>query len=540
MHLPPALQTSEYLPWSRGRGWDVWGMLEACADGDQPAVEALLAQDPTLVDCEYHYYRPLHFAVRENRVELVKYLFARGADPFCGGQGFRPVYRSGGVGNLPWVLDTARERGYTELLTLLETTFRERFHIEPDGEILAALIRARDVLGVQATLAARPELLDRADGFGNQPIHWAVMTRQPSLIDDFLGRGADINAVRPDGAQPIDLTNGDYWYRGWRDAPPEAMRRHEVILGYLLARGAYYDISTAAQLGDLERVRALLDEDPRRVNALPPSTGYYNGVPLRCAAGGGHIAVVKLLLERGADPNRAEPVAPQGGALYDAIAGRHWEIVRLLLHHGANPNAAVESSGNCYWRAKNENAPREILDLLASRGGASGVEMACYNGDLETLANMLQANPALPLQDHLPVDNDALVELARRYQPEVLRGKPFEGARSREHARWLLEQGMDAVSPNWLEITPLHRFAQDGKQELAALCLEFGAALDPLDDEFSSTPLGWAARAGQLGMVEWLLALGADRNQPHDKPWAQPLAWAQRGGHTAAAAVLQS
>lgn len=515
-------------------------MLQACAAGDQPAVEALLAREPTLVDCEYQYYRPLHFAVRENHVELVKLLFARGADPFCGGLGFRPVYKPGGVGNLPWVLDTARERGYTKMLTLLETTFRERFHIEPAGEILAALIRDRDLQAVKTTLSARPELLDRADGFGNQPIHWSVMTRQPALINHLVDLGADINAVRPDGAQPIDLTNGDYWYRGWRDIPAQVIRRHEVILGYLLARGAYYDISTAAQLGDLERVRALVEEDPRRVNELPASTGYYNGVPLRCAAGGGHLAVVQFLLERGADPNRPEPVTPQGGALYDAIAGRHWEIVKLLLTHGANANAAVESSGNCFWRAKNENAPREIIELLAAHGGSSGVELACYNGDLELIATMLQANRALPIAEHLPVDNEPLVDLVRRYQPDVLRGKPFEGAKSLERARWLLEQGMDAVSPNWLEITPLHRFAQDGRQELAELCLEFGATLDAIDDEFSSTPLGWAARAGEDRMVAWLLARGADRNQPHDKPWAQPLAWAERRGHAAVAALLRA
>ena len=540
MHQPAALQTDEYLPWSRGRGCDVWGMLSACARGDQPAVEALLAQDPALVDCEYQYYRPLHFAVRENHVELVRYLFSRGVDPFCGGLGFCPVYKPGGVGNLPWVLDTSRVRGFTEMLDLLETTFRERFHIEPDGEILAALIRNRDQAGVQATLAARPELLDRADGFGNQPLHWAVMTRQTALIDYLLGLGADINAVRPDGAQPIDLTNGDYWYRGWRDLPPEAIRRHEVILGYLLARGAYYDTSTAAQLGDLERVRTLVDEDPHRVNDLPASTGYYNGVPLRCAAGGGHLAVVKFLLERGADPNRPEPVTPQGGALYDAIAGRHWEIVRLLVEHGADASAAVESSGNCFWRAKNENAPREIIELLAAQGGGSNVELACYNGDLELIATMLQANPALLIQEHLPVDNEPLVDLVRRVQPDVLRGKPFEGAKSVERARWLLEQGMDAVSPNWLEITPLHRFAQAGKTDMAELCLEFGAQIDAMDDEFCSTPLGWAARAGETAMVEWLLARGADRSLPDDKPWAQPLAWAERGGHAEVAAMLRT
>jgi hypothetical protein len=159
MRQPEALKSTEYLIWSRGRGVDVWAMLEACARGDLRAVEALLAQDPNLLECEYQYYRPLHFAVRENHIDLVRYLLARGADPMCGGLGFRPVYRPGSPGNHQWPPDIAVERGYGEMLALLETTLRERFHIEPDGEVLAALIRARNVEGVRQTLDARPELL---------------------------------------------------------------------------------------------------------------------------------------------------------------------------------------------------------------------------------------------------------------------------------------------------------------------------------------------------------------------------------------------
>jgi hypothetical protein len=40
------------------------------------------------------------------------------------------------------------------------------------------------------------------------------MTRQLDAIDELLRRGADINSQRMDGARPIHLTNGDYFYRG--------------------------------------------------------------------------------------------------------------------------------------------------------------------------------------------------------------------------------------------------------------------------------------------------------------------------------------
>jgi hypothetical protein len=53
---------------------------------------------------------------------------------------------------------------------------------------------------------------------------------------------------------------------------------------------------------------------------------YYagSGTPLRNAAAGGHIEIVKLLLERGADPNLPEEhIAPRGHALYSAVYNGH-------------------------------------------------------------------------------------------------------------------------------------------------------------------------------------------------------------------------
>lgn len=79
MFQPEGLRTDEYLPWSRGRGNDVWAMLRSAADGDLTTLQAVLAREPSLVDCEYQYYRPLLFAVLNNQVQALRLPLDAGA-----------------------------------------------------------------------------------------------------------------------------------------------------------------------------------------------------------------------------------------------------------------------------------------------------------------------------------------------------------------------------------------------------------------------------------------------------------------------------
>ncbi len=537
MIQPDELKKDVPLLWSTGHGTDVWQLFCACIADDLPTVERLLEKDPSLARCQHSYRTPLYFAVRENRIAVAELLLLQGGDPL-----------SLSVGDT--LLEICRDRGYVEMEQLLATNYAAVQGASPAGETIAALIRSRDLAGVRALLDTSPELLHTGDERSNQPIHWAAMTRQFDVIDELVDRGADINAARFDGARPIQLANGDYYFRGWRDVPKDWPTSPLDVIAHLHARGAYCDICTASHIGDIARVRELLTEDPSLANRLAEYTTYYlgSGSPLKNAAANGHIEIIRLLLEFGADPNlREEGTAPHGHALYAAAANRHHEIVKLLLEHGAYPNPPVESSADALSRAI-MNSDQEMIELLCSYGAARNVDLLAYDGDVQTAAAVFAANPALAddpnaLANAAGEGQEAFVRLMLKYQPDLPKRLVFPGwiraAKTPELNELLFEHGMNPSQPDWLLVTPLHQFARCGEVDRAVQFLAHGADLHARDEDICSTPLGWAAKHGQKEMVEFLLQQGAKTDLPDDPPWATPLAWATRRGHTEIADILK-
>jgi ankyrin repeat protein len=466
MLQPVELKSDQKLLWSSGRGTDVWALIQACTSGDLEAVQALIARDPSLARSHYHYRKPLYFAVRENRIAIVRFLLEHDRNPID-----------------LWVdddpIEIARDRGYTEMEQLLAHTLERKFNAAPKGEPVALALRNHDLKQMNELLDVQPELVGTGDRRSNQPIHWATMTRQLDAIDELLRRGADINAQRIDGARPIHLTNGDYFYRGWRDVPRNWPVTRAQVMAHLKARGAFIDLPTACHTGDIERVRELLRQDPSLANKMGEYEGYYlgAGAPLSNAAAAGRMDIVQLLLDHGADPNLPEEqIAPKGKALYSAVSNGHYEIAKLLLERGAFPNPPVESSGDALWWSQERRPDKRMEQLLLSYG-------------------------AKPTKGHTGED-------------------------------WPRE------AHDWLRISPLHEAARKGDVPGAKKLLEAGADLTARDEHLRSTPLAWAAKFGQLEMVKFLLERGAPKSLPDDPDWATPLAWAIRRGHEEIARLL--
>jgi ankyrin repeat protein len=89
-----------------------------------------------------------------------------------------------------------------------------------------------------------------------------------------------------------------------------------------------------------------------------------DGSPLIVAAREGHLDVVRLLLDRGANPNVRS--IGDGNALIMAAAEGHPDVVNLLLDRGANINDVVPGDENPLIRASAEGR-LDVVKLLVSR-----------------------------------------------------------------------------------------------------------------------------------------------------------------------------
>ena len=529
---------SEQGHFMEGNPNNVWDMLLAAVEGDLARIRSLLREDPGLANGNWAYYQPLHFAVREGHTEAVRVLLESGADPSSA---------SGLDYHVP-PLERARDRGYDEIARLLTDAIASRYSAPPVGEGACEVVRRGDLAAARSFFDASPEMVNASDERGNRPLHEAVEEHNLEMTALLLDKGAEPDPVRWDGCKPLHVAV----FR----ARKSRGGLNPLLTGYLIARGANYSMTVACALGDDRRVRELLSRDRKLANDQD-TCGHS---PLFSAAGQGYTDIVQLLLDHGADPNAPEHNAPRGHALYEAVAGNHLETAKLLLDHGADPNAPVESSGVPLSQALGQGKNEEMINLLYRHGATADISMYVLLDNIPVVGELLGADPGLAnyggdygvLCMAAGFARREIIEMLIRAGAELNRpwyANNYMGYAFRRRKGWHLDgraltpnddildmlnlffdHGADPNNANWHGVTYLHKLAVIGDVEKSALLLDRGAAIETVDDEWCSTPLGWAAHWGNRDLAAFLLERGADP-RGGGAEWATPLARAEKAGH---------
>jgi ankyrin repeat protein len=502
---------------------DVWAMFCAGRAGDLDRVKALSSSRPELIRCEYNYTPPIHFAVREGHLPVVRYLLEQGADP---------TYRT-----YPFqdsLLTMARDREHHDVAQFLLDFLSLRFPVVEGLVNFLQAAQVGDLNRVQSMLVRDPRLARASDDTGDTALHKAAEGGRLDILLALLEAGANIDAVRADGMRPINCV-----LRLRKSTDTHAVSLADV----LLARGATYNVYIAAVIGDHEYVKSALRHDPALANFEDSS----HSRPISAAARRNDLEMVKLLLDHGADPSLPEKGAPLGEALWIAVYQRQPEMAKLLLKHGANPNTAPESSGSALLQARgNEYLTRLLIEYGAEdkSGDMDQFQMLVSDNAFVDVQEMLMEHPELAANETAFWGEGILSGPANRGQREMIELLIRHGARVPDVSKWgryyyfkhheiaalLLENGMNPNHMNWQHVTLLHDMAQEGDIPKARLILDHGGDINAVDEEYRSTPLGFAARWGRREMVSFLLEQGAEPNKSNAL-WSTPLAWARKKGH---------
>jgi ankyrin repeat protein len=210
---------------------------------------------------------------------------------------------------------------------------------------LVAAIKAGDVEAVRALVREDPSLASSRDAAGLPVILVALFNQQREAADALLEAGPELGVLE---AAAVGRTER---LAALLDARPEAIRERTPE--------GFTALGLAAFLGGPGAVRVLLE---RGADPDDDADNPFGVRPVHAAAASGDHATMRLLLDAGAEPDLRQ----QGGftALHAAAHRDDVELARLLLDHGAD-RALTTDDGRDALRVATEDGSAGVVKLLS-------------------------------------------------------------------------------------------------------------------------------------------------------------------------------
>ena len=340
-------------------------LMNAARVGSIDAVTLLLDRGAKVDALDTAYQQTaLMVAVRENHPDIVKLLITRGA----------AVNATTRTGRTPqWVLPNSVP-GFGHGIGIVRGGLPARGSRQPvPGGMTPLLYASRDGrMETSRLLLDAGANVNQADVNGITPLITAITNNHPDVARFLIDRGADINAVDWYGRTPlwaaVETRNMDVDNASFENSIDRAP--HVDLIQFLLERGADANVRTK----EVPPIR----RDFLRVTGSLSWVDFTGQTPFLTASLAGDVAVMKLLLKHGADPqiptfSGTTPLMAAAGVnwvvdqTYDEGAAALLEAVKFCVELGMDVNA-VNSMGLTALHGAANRGSDEIIRFLVQQG----------------------------------------------------------------------------------------------------------------------------------------------------------------------------
>ena len=543
-----------------------WPLFLACENGHAEVAQLLLNHEAEINRASEDGGTALHVACEKGHVATAEVLLDMGANiNAADGKGRPPLYAAcwGGDADKRPQLDVAR--------LLLDKGADVNNQARNDGTTALYLVCQNGHVDTARLLLEHGAAFDRADLRGTTPLaiakrngHTAIV----ELIEDHMyplhaaARTGDVDALErllaaqeapaesageessddgredcrleiddsfstPSDGEGTDATGTASLLNVQGPRPSKAKASGPQLEIDALRDGAT-PLCIACQEGHVDAARLLLDKGAEVDRAK--EGGF---TPLYIACENNHVDVARLLLDKGAEVDKAM----KGGwtPLIIACENGHVDLARLLLNKGADIDRAEEEGGWTPLVFACQNGHVEAARLLLDRGarldGKQLMDVAAKGGHVDVAKLLMERGVRI---DHVDPDGSTALHRAchtgdvtkaetflKLGAADAINQKDKQGRTplfvacergTNDAARMLLREGAKVDEANNLGWTPLHVACKYGRVDSARLLLDNDAEVDRGDQQ-TFTPLYNACVEGHVSAAKLLLERGADRSR---------------------------
>lgn len=376
----------------------------------------------------------LHKAVQDGNIKIVKLLIDKGEDPNQKNRESYPLLYSAAIhSKSAELVKFLLEKGADPTVkfgTIIESITQNDFYFPEAAEIIALLQKAVSdkmndqqlnciynlaKLGDQESISALKANINQQNDLGYTALHLAAQEGNLEMINLLISLGANTCSKDKSGEIPLRVAiNGGNTNSALLLIPSTPLGVINIKTDSVL--------HLAAKKGNIVIVKALIDAGAD-INNISYSS-LVEHTPLSTAATYGHKDVVELLIEHNANVNQLNGLGTT--ALYEAACyNKYVEVVRLLLERGADPSIKCRGTNvldalKTGYKSTSFDC-RTIVELIekAMQDKAQGnadvssadQEITSTSGGLE-LANIQTSNESQEVMTQLGIVKDTEGEIA--------------------------------------------------------------------------------------------------------------------------------